>query len=233
MGHAGICSVRSIEATARCRKSRQQLCGVALEACKDAGMKIPSTIIAATLACALSGCGGASPSRIIGNIVGAAGGALLGNTLVSTAAAGAGLPPQRDAPSPPGRSTSGSGLRRKLTTRSKRWPVSAWTALLPHRWKGRITLRARGIDRRACRPLPRRRAAPIRSAPRHRADPAIRGGRGYGGPASFPRQFLEQRKLLQLVPLAFFRSQFRFKLRAFLFLGATFRVDLGECRARA
>lgn len=60
-------------------------------------MKIPSTIIVAALACAISGCAGVSPTRIIGNTVGAAGGALLGHTLskgdplISTAAAGAGV----------------------------------------------------------------------------------------------------------------------------------------------
>ena len=60
-------------------------------------MKIPSTIIVAAIACAMSGCAGVSPTRIIGNTVGAAGGALLGHTLgkgnplISTAAAGAGV----------------------------------------------------------------------------------------------------------------------------------------------
>ena len=44
-------------------------------------MKIQSTIFAATAACALSGCAGVSPTRIIGNTVGAAGGAFLGHTL--------------------------------------------------------------------------------------------------------------------------------------------------------
>ena len=44
-------------------------------------MKIQSAILAAAIACALSGCAGVSPTRIIGNTVGAAGGAFLGHTL--------------------------------------------------------------------------------------------------------------------------------------------------------
>jgi hypothetical protein len=44
-------------------------------------MKMQSAILAAAVACALSGCAGVSPTRIIGNTVGAAGGAFLGHTL--------------------------------------------------------------------------------------------------------------------------------------------------------
>src|SRR5260221_2127003 len=46
-------------------------------------------------------------------------------------------------------------------------------------------------------------------------------------------QFLEHRKILQLVPFPFLRSQFRFQLGAFLFLDAAFDVDLSERRTRA
>jgi hypothetical protein len=44
-------------------------------------MKIQSAILFSALACGLSGCAGVSPTRIIGNTVGAAGGAFLGHTL--------------------------------------------------------------------------------------------------------------------------------------------------------
>lgn len=60
-------------------------------------MKFKFTILAAAIASALSGCAGMSPTRMIGNSVGAAGGALLGSTLgkhnplATAAGAGAGL----------------------------------------------------------------------------------------------------------------------------------------------
>ncbi len=63
---------------------------------RNESMKIPSTIIGAAVAATLSGCAGTSPTRIVGNTVGAAGGALLGHTLgkgdplVTTLAAGGG-----------------------------------------------------------------------------------------------------------------------------------------------
>ena len=44
-------------------------------------MKIQSALLTAAVACILSGCAGVSPTRIIGNTVGAAGGAFLGHTL--------------------------------------------------------------------------------------------------------------------------------------------------------
>ena len=59
-------------------------------------MHIPSTLLAIATACAFSGCAGVSPTRVIGNTVGAAGGALIGHTLgngdplVTTLAAGGG-----------------------------------------------------------------------------------------------------------------------------------------------
>lgn len=58
-------------------------------------MHIPSTAFAIA-ACALSGCAGVNPTRVIGNTVGTAGGAILGHTLgngdplVTTLAAGGG-----------------------------------------------------------------------------------------------------------------------------------------------
>jgi hypothetical protein len=60
-------------------------------------MKIQPIITATLIAVLFAGCAGVSPTRIIGNTVGAAGGALLGHTLgkgdplISTAAAGAGV----------------------------------------------------------------------------------------------------------------------------------------------
>ena len=44
-------------------------------------MNIPSSVVAIVVACAFGGCAGVSPTRILGNTVGAAGGALLGHTL--------------------------------------------------------------------------------------------------------------------------------------------------------
>ena len=44
-------------------------------------MKIRKALFAAAVACVLSACAGVSPTRIIGNTVGAAGGAFLGHTL--------------------------------------------------------------------------------------------------------------------------------------------------------
>ncbi|MEO8351664.1 MAG: hypothetical protein ABI680_08030 [Chthoniobacteraceae bacterium] len=60
-------------------------------------MKFNFTILAAAIASVLSGCAGMSPTRMIGNSVGAAGGALLGSTLgksnpfATAVGAGAGL----------------------------------------------------------------------------------------------------------------------------------------------
>ena len=59
-------------------------------------MKIQLAIYTTAVACALSGCAGVSPTRIIGNTVGAAGGAFLGhrlakgNPLFTTIGAGGG-----------------------------------------------------------------------------------------------------------------------------------------------
>lgn len=60
-------------------------------------MHISSTLLAIAAACALSGCAGVNPTRLVGNTVGAAGGALLGHTLgdgdplITTLAAGGGV----------------------------------------------------------------------------------------------------------------------------------------------
>jgi hypothetical protein len=60
-------------------------------------MKILSLIAATTVAALFSGCAGTSPTRMVGNTVGVAGGALLGSTLgkrnplATAAGAGAGL----------------------------------------------------------------------------------------------------------------------------------------------
>ena len=60
-------------------------------------MKIQSLIAATTLAMLFTGCAGMSPTRLVGNTVGVAGGALLGSTLgkrnplATAAGAGAGL----------------------------------------------------------------------------------------------------------------------------------------------
>lgn len=59
-------------------------------------MHISSTLFAIAAACMLSGCAGVNPMRVVGNTVGAAGGALLGHTLgdgdtlITTLAAGDG-----------------------------------------------------------------------------------------------------------------------------------------------
>ena len=60
-------------------------------------MKIQPLVIATTLAVLFIGCAGVSPTRLVGDTVGAAGGALLGNTLgkrnplLTAAGAGAGV----------------------------------------------------------------------------------------------------------------------------------------------
>ncbi len=60
-------------------------------------MKIHSLIAALTVAVLFTGCAGTSPTRLVGNTIGAAGGALLGSTLgksnplATAAGAGAGL----------------------------------------------------------------------------------------------------------------------------------------------
>ena len=60
-------------------------------------MKIQPIVIATTLAVLFTGCVGTSPTRLIGNTIGGAGGALLGSTLskhsplATAAGAGAGL----------------------------------------------------------------------------------------------------------------------------------------------
>jgi hypothetical protein len=59
-------------------------------------MKIHKCFVAASAACILASCAGVSPTRIIGDTVGAAGGALIGNklshgnSLITAAGAGAG-----------------------------------------------------------------------------------------------------------------------------------------------
>jgi hypothetical protein len=60
-------------------------------------MKIQPLVIATTLAVLFTGCAGTSPTRLLGNTIGVAGGALLGGTLgkqnplATAAGAGAGL----------------------------------------------------------------------------------------------------------------------------------------------
>lgn len=60
-------------------------------------MKIQPLIIATTLAVLFTGCAGTSPTRLVGNTIGVAGGALIGSTLgkrnplITAAGAGAGL----------------------------------------------------------------------------------------------------------------------------------------------
>jgi hypothetical protein len=60
-------------------------------------MKIQPLIVATTIAALFTGCAGTSPTRIVGNTISVAGGALLGSTLgkrnplVTAAGAGAGL----------------------------------------------------------------------------------------------------------------------------------------------
>ena len=60
-------------------------------------MKIQPYLIASTLAVLFTGCAGTSPTRLIGNTIGVAGGALIGGTLgkrsplATAAGAGAGL----------------------------------------------------------------------------------------------------------------------------------------------
>jgi hypothetical protein len=59
-------------------------------------MNIKPVVIATTLAVLFTGCAGTSPTRLVGNTIGAAGGALLGSTLgkrnpLAAAGAGAGL----------------------------------------------------------------------------------------------------------------------------------------------
>ena len=60
-------------------------------------MKIKPLVIATMLALLFTGCAGTSPTRLVGDTIGAAGGALLGNTigkknpLATAAGAGAGL----------------------------------------------------------------------------------------------------------------------------------------------